>query len=99
MILVTLAYMEEWTYVRTTIDEVMAIKPKFHTLMGYHIFLIMVLSARTSPIKSTGTKSEAQHAQVNNKITSRFFNSNLTNMKKTWDGINNIIVFICVNFW
>ena len=31
------------TYVRTDVDDVMAIKPNFLTSMGYHIFLTMVL--------------------------------------------------------
>ena len=48
-VLVTLAYMKGWTYVRTyerTDDhDVMAIKPNFLTSMGYHIFLTMVLVA------------------------------------------------------
>ena len=45
MILVTLAYMEGGrTYVRT-VDDVMAIKPRFLASMGYHIFLTMVLRA------------------------------------------------------
>ena len=34
------------TYVRTDVDDVMAIKPNFLTSMGYHIFLTMVLHAR-----------------------------------------------------
>ena len=34
-------------YVRTDVDDVMAIKPNFLTSMGYHIFLTMVLRART----------------------------------------------------
>ena len=34
------------TYVRTDVDDVMAIKPNFLTSMGYHIFLTMVLRAR-----------------------------------------------------
>ena len=45
MILVTLAYMEGWTYVLTyvrTVDDVMVIKPIFLASMGYHIFLTMV---------------------------------------------------------
>ena len=33
-------------YVRTDVHDVMAIKPKFLTSMGYHIFLSMVLRAR-----------------------------------------------------
>ena len=33
---------------RTDVDDVMAIKPNFLTLMGYHIFLTMVLRARSS---------------------------------------------------
>ena len=33
-------------YVRTDVDDVMAIKPNFLTSMGYHIFLTMVLRAR-----------------------------------------------------
>ena len=37
--------MEGWTYERT-IDDVMAIKPKFLASMGYHIFSVMVLCAR-----------------------------------------------------
>ena len=54
-VLVTLAYMKGRTdvrtyvrtlYVRTEVDDVMAIKPNFHTSMGYHIFLTMVLRAR-----------------------------------------------------
>ena len=32
--------------VRTDVHDVMAIKPKFLTSMGYHIFLAMVLRAR-----------------------------------------------------
>ena len=36
------------TYVvGTDVDDVMAIKPNFLTSMGYHIFLTMVLRART----------------------------------------------------
>ena len=36
------------TYVvRTDVHDVMAIKPNFLTSMGYHIFLTMVLRART----------------------------------------------------
>ena len=31
------------TYVRTDVDDVMAIKPNFLTSMGYPIFLTMVL--------------------------------------------------------
>ena len=53
MILVTLAYIEGWTYVRRdlwTIDDVMAIKAKFLASMGYHIFLIMVLRVRGGPL-------------------------------------------------
>ena len=34
------------TYVRTDVDDVMAIKPNLLTSMGYHIFLTMVLRAR-----------------------------------------------------
>ena len=54
-VLVTLAYMKGRTdvrtyvrtlYVRTDVHDVMAIKPKFLTSMGYHIFLSMVLRAR-----------------------------------------------------
>ena len=45
----------EWadgrTDVRTDVDDVMAIKPNFLTSMGYHIFLTMVLRARSSAIK------------------------------------------------
>ena len=33
-------------YVRTDVDDVMAIKPNFLTSTGYHIFLTMVLRAR-----------------------------------------------------
>ena len=33
-------------YVRTDVDDVMAIKPNFLTSMGYHIFLTMVHRAR-----------------------------------------------------
>ena len=33
---------------RTDVDDVMAIKPNFLTSMGYHIFLTMVLRARSS---------------------------------------------------
>ena len=35
-------------YVRTDVHDVMAIKPNFLTSMGYHIFLSMVLRARSS---------------------------------------------------
>ena len=43
MILVTLAYKEGWTDVRTDSHDVMAIN--FLASMGYHIFLTMVLRA------------------------------------------------------
>ena len=33
--------------VRTDVYDVMAIKPNFLTSMGYHVFLTMVLRART----------------------------------------------------
>ena len=62
-VLVTLAYMKGRTdvrmyvrtlyvrmYVRTDVHDVMAIKPNFLTSMGYHIFLSMVLRARSSAI-------------------------------------------------
>ena len=46
--------MEEWTDRRTdvrtyvrTVDDVMVIKPRFLASVGYHIFLPMVLRART----------------------------------------------------
>ena len=39
-VLVTLAYMKG----RTDVHDVMAIKPNFLTLMGYHIFLTMMLN-------------------------------------------------------
>ena len=45
-VLVTLAYMNWGTDVRTAVHDVMAIKPNFLTSMGYHIFLTMVLRAR-----------------------------------------------------
>ena len=51
MILVTLVYMEGWTYLRTyvrTVDDVMAIKPRFLASMGCHIFLTMMLRARAA---------------------------------------------------
>ena len=37
--------------VRMDVDDVMAKKPNFLTSMGYHIFLTMVLCARSSAIK------------------------------------------------
>ena len=52
MILVTLAYMDGWTDGRTDGRDVMAIKPKFLTSMGYHIFLTMVLRARAPLARS-----------------------------------------------
>ena len=38
------------TEVRTDVHDVMAIKPNFLSSMGYHIFLTMVLCARSSAI-------------------------------------------------
>ena len=38
------------TYVRTVVDDVMAIKPNFLTSMGYHIFLTVVLRACAIPV-------------------------------------------------
>ena len=38
-----------WVDVRT-VDDVMAMKPKFLASMSYHIFLTMVLRARVSPL-------------------------------------------------
>ena len=49
-VLVTLAYMKGRTGGCTDVHDVMAIKPNFLTSMGYHIFLIMVLRARSSAI-------------------------------------------------
>ena len=43
-VLVTLAYMKGWTDIRTDVHDVMAIKPKFLTSMGYHIFLTIRLT-------------------------------------------------------
>ena len=40
----------EGAYGRTDVDDVMAIKPNFLTSMGYHIFLTMVLRARSFAI-------------------------------------------------
>ena len=49
---------DERTYVvRTEVDDVMAIKPNFLTSMGYHIFLTMVLRARSSAIKLLNSAS------------------------------------------
>ena len=66
-VLVTLAYMKgrtdvrtyvctyvRCTYVRTDVHDVMAIKPNFLTSMGYHIFLSMVLRARSSANMCSG---------------------------------------------
>ena len=53
MILVTLAYMEGWTDGRMDGHDVMAIKPNFLALMGYHIFLTMVLGAGGAPLLAT----------------------------------------------
>ena len=38
-------------YVRTDVDDVMAIKPNFLTSMGYHVFLTMVLRAPGAPLE------------------------------------------------
>ena len=43
-------------YVRTDVHDVMAIKPNFLTSMGYHIFLSMVLRARSSAITCNRAK-------------------------------------------
>ena len=43
-------------YVRTDVDDVMAIKPNFLTSMGYHIFLTMVLRARAPSARSSAIK-------------------------------------------
>ena len=49
--------MKGWTYGRTDVHDVMAIKPNFITSIGYHIFLAVVLSAREgargAPLKMT----------------------------------------------
>ena len=57
-VLVKLAYMKGQTdvrtlYVRTDVDDVVAIKPNFLTSMGYHIFLTMVLRARAPSARSS----------------------------------------------
>ena len=43
-------YVVRTLYVRTDVDDVMAIKPNFFTLMGNRIFLTMVLGARGAPL-------------------------------------------------
>ena len=48
------------TYVRTDVHDVMAIKPNFLTSMGYHIFLTMVLCART-PL----ARAELRYERIN----------------------------------
>ena len=53
------------TYVRTDVDDVMAIKPNFLTSMGYHIFLTMVLRARTPSARAElryKYRIEAEHS-------------------------------------
>ena len=39
-------------YGRTDVHDVMAIKPNFLTSMGYHLFLTMVLRARSSAMNN-----------------------------------------------
>ena len=60
-VLVTLAYMKGWTDVRadvvcTDVHDLMAIKPNFLTSMGYHIFLTMVLRARSFGARGAALK-------------------------------------------
>ena len=66
-VLVTLAYMNGRTsvrtYVLTDVHDVMAIKPNFLTAMGYHIFLTMVLCARAP---SSGTR-KGMHYKIKKK--------------------------------
>ena len=66
---------EVGTYVRTDVDDVMAIKPNFLTSMGYHIFLTMVLRARGAPLSNLPSSSvfskEAQDCCLGIKIPSQ----------------------------
>ena len=60
------------TYVvRTDVDDVIAIKPNFLTSMGYHIFLTMVLRARSSPKIATNEPVSKMH------LNSAYSNYNL----------------------
>ena len=61
---------------RTDVYDVMAIKPNFLTSMGYHVFLTMMLRARSSPMIGTGVidhwnlikiKITNQEAQISSK--------------------------------
>ena len=62
------------TYVRTDVDDVMAIKPNFLTSMGYHIFLTMVLRARAFGARG----APLQFNQKNNIIASRRIDPRIT---------------------
>ena len=58
-------------YVRT-VDDVMAIKPRFRASMGYHIFLTMVLHARGALLflpKSITVTSSSSEFRMRLEIT------------------------------
>ena len=70
--------MEGWTYgetyIRTyvwTVDDVIAIKPRFLASMGYHIFLTMVLRAR-APLANQEGPSPIASPSIG-KCTVQFF--------------------------
>ena len=52
------------TYVRTDVHDVMAIKPNFLTLMGYHIFLTMELCARACAPRSSAINENQSNESV-----------------------------------
>ena len=56
------------TYVRTDVDDVMAMKPNFLTSMGYHIFLTMVLRAQSSA-KNRLQSKDLTHRQALTIVT------------------------------
>ena len=55
-----------WTDVRIDIHDVMAIKPNFLTLMGYHIFLAMVLRARITFLSNLRSLTLLYHVFTTN---------------------------------
>ena len=56
------------TYVRTDVDDVMAIIPNFLTSMGYHIFLTMVLRARSPSARAELRYKEGQQLALTRKL-------------------------------
>ena len=93
-VLVTLAYMKGRTdvrtyvrtlYVRTDVDDVMAIKPNFPTSMGYHVFLTMVLRYNQASLVCKTIFDNLDLNNVNSNYAELYGNITRNDLQRTFN--------------